>query len=489
MAAWPRPGGWRGRSPTACRSSPAMASRFFVLAFVSLAAAGALFARSSLPLLQGDEVQKILFLHAALPRLCTALLAGAALGLAGLLFQQVLRNPLAEPGTLGIFAGARLALGLATLGAPGLLAWGQGAIALAGAAAAVGLVLLLAARRGFAPLPVILAGLALGLALEAINKALLLLHYETLSDLALSQAGGLHQISFLPVLSIAPWIAALAAMAFLLRRPLRLLALEEAGARSLGLPLPLVRLAGLAIATGLAATVAATLGGIAGIGLAAPALARAGGLRRFPALMAGSALLGAGLLALTDQALLALAGPGLPAGSLTALLTAPLLLWLLRRAKGGSGRAPAAPIRVARPAGPLLLGLALALLAVLALALTLGPTADGGWSLAWTEMLEWRGPRVLAALAAGAMLAVAGLLIQRLTGNPMASPELLGLSAGAGLALLLAGLLGLPPGRGAMLGLATLGAVAVLALMLRLQRRAGPAGMLLAGLALTGLLG
>ncbi|WP_083747725.1 Fe(3+)-hydroxamate ABC transporter permease FhuB [Teichococcus deserti] len=466
-----------------------MASRFFVLLFVSLVGAGALFARGALPLLGGDELKEILFFHAALPRLCMALLAGAALGLAGLLFQQVLRNPLAEPGTLGIFAGARLALGLATLGAPGLLEWGQGSIALAGAGGAVGLVLLLAARRGFAPLPVILAGLALGLALEALNKALLLLHYEALSDLALSQAGGLGQISFLPVFSIAPWIAALAAAAFLLRRPLALLTLEDDGARSLGLPLPAVRLAGLAIATGLAATVAATLGGIAGIGLAAPALARAGGLRRFPALMAGSALLGAGLLALTDQALLALAGPGLPAGTLTTLLTAPLLLWLLRRMKGGGGRASIPASRATHPAGPLLLGLALALTAVLALALTLGPTATGGWSFELTDMLEWRGPRVLAALSAGAMLAVAGLVIQRLTGNPMASPELLGLSAGAGLALLLAGLLGLAPGRGAMIALAAAGALAVLALMLRLQRRAGPTGMLLAGLALTGLLG
>ncbi|MGG2309922.1 iron chelate uptake ABC transporter family permease subunit, partial [Salmonella enterica] len=73
----------------------------------------------------------------------------------------------------------------------------------------------------------------------------------------------------------------------------------------------------------------------------------------------------------------------------------------------------------------------LALLAVtIALALTFGRGPDG-WLFAYDIVMPWRAPRVIAALAAGAMLAMAGTLMQRLTANPMASPELLGINAGA----------------------------------------------------------
>ncbi|MCQ4159098.1 iron chelate uptake ABC transporter family permease subunit, partial [Roseomonas sp. GC11] len=293
---------------------------------------------------QGDALAGLLFWQAALPRLAMALLAGAVLGLAGAVFQQVLRNPLAEPGTLGLFAGARFALVGATLWAPGLLAFGPWPVALGGGAMAVGLVLLLARRQGFAPLAVILAGLVVTLALEAANKALLLVQFEALLELSATQAGLLAQNGWrgvarlgLPVLALLPLVA-------LLPRPLALLELGAEGARSAGLSPARLRLVGLLLAMLLAGLVTAELGALGGIGLIAPALARMAGARRPGQRLSWSALAGAGLLALTDQGLLALLGPSAPAGSLATLLGTPLLLWLVARQRAaGAAPQPAAP--------------------------------------------------------------------------------------------------------------------------------------------------
>ncbi len=87
-----------------------------------------------------------------------------------------------------------------------------------------------------------------------------------------------------------------------------------------------------------------------------------------------------------------------------------------------------------------LLGAALSLTIACVLALTLGRLADG-WHLASPEQItsvwQWRFPRMIAAGAGGAMLAVAGCLLQRMTGNPLASPEILGLSSGGALVLMI----------------------------------------------------
>nr|WP_217632667.1 iron chelate uptake ABC transporter family permease subunit [Marinobacter sp. AC-23] len=87
-----------------------------------------------------------------LPRMTIALLVGAALGLAGVLMQQVLRNPIASPTTLGVASGAQLGLLLATLFAPGLLAFGSEWVALAGGAISLLIVLSLSWHRGWRPL-------------------------------------------------------------------------------------------------------------------------------------------------------------------------------------------------------------------------------------------------------------------------------------------------------------------------------------------------
>ena len=92
------------------------------------------------------QIERLVFWYSSLPRLAISLLVGAALGLAGVILQQVLRNPIAAPTTLGLSAGAGLALTLVTLFAPGLLAFGREWVAFAGSALAAAVVLALGAH-------------------------------------------------------------------------------------------------------------------------------------------------------------------------------------------------------------------------------------------------------------------------------------------------------------------------------------------------------
>ena len=209
-----------------------------------------------------------------------------------------------------------------------------------------------------------------------------------------------------------------------------------------------------------------------------------------------SALLGALLLLGTDAlALLAnrLSGQLVPSGAAAALIGAPVLLWLARRHLAAED-----PRGLQLPRGAERFGwrsaLWVALLAVLALTVALG-LARGvdGWHLQWPSALVWslRWPRVLTAASAGAGLAISGLLLQRLLRNPLASPDILGLSAGATLAVMLALIIF----GGALLGAvaplaAFVGSLAVLAVLMLLGRRHhySPALMALLGISLGALL-
>lgn len=442
----------------------------------------------------GDMAEAV-FRHALLPRAAMALLCGAALALSGMIFQRVLRNPIASPLTLGISPGAQLALGAAMLWAPGMLAAWREAVAFGGATGALLLVAGLSWRRGLSPGAVVLAGLIVGLTASALSSALVLMNGEHLLSLLIWGAGSLAQAGWEPVLSLAARLSLAALAAMLLRRPLLLLGLDDASARSLGLSLALARVAALGVAVWLAAMVVAEVGVIGFIGIGAPALARLAGVRGMGRLMVWSAAFGAALLWLADglvQLDQGMRGELVPTGAAAAVLGAPVLLWLLPRLRT-EGLAPmaagvAAGGRVVHPW--LLLGLLVLAVPILVwLGLALGRGLEG-WSLAtgaaWTEMLPWRGPRLAAAMAAGAMLAASGALLQRVTGNPMASPEVLGLGAGAGFGLAVLLMLVAAPGRALQILATAAGAALALGLLLLIARRGGlpPGRLLLAGVSL-----
>lgn len=377
-----------------------------------------------------DDVNQMLFHYSLLPRLSVSLLAGAGLGLVGVLFQQVLRNPLAEPATLGVSAGAQLGLTIATLW---MLPGGEFTrqlAAMTGAIVVGGLVFGVAWGKRMSPVTLILAGLVLGLYCGAVNSLLALFNYDQLQGLFLWSTGALNQQDWSAVQFILPRLLVAGALAALLLRPLTLLGLDDGVARNLGLGLSMARFCALALAIVFSAMLVNAVGVIGFIGLFAPLMAKMLGARRLAHRMLLAPLLGALLLWLTDQVMIWLTQVWreVPTGAATALFGAPLLLWLLPHLRSAATPPPMnLGDKVPAERGHLPGWLALAgavLLAGLTVALMFGKNAHGWhWSLGpeLESLLPWRWPRVLSALAAGMMLAVAGTLIQKLTGNPMSS--------------------------------------------------------------------
>ncbi|MFQ2649387.1 Fe(3+)-hydroxamate ABC transporter permease FhuB [Aeromonas caviae] len=445
-----------------------------------------------------DDARQAVVHFSWLPRLAICLLAGAALGLAGTLMQQVLRNPLASPTTLGVASGAQLALMMVTLLAPSWLLIGREWIAMAGGSLAMGLVFALAWRRQLNPVVIVFAGLVINLYLAAISMGLLLFFQEELKGLLVWGSGSLAQNSWSGVGYLLPRLLLAAMLATVLVRPLAVLELDDASARSLGVSLKHLRLAGLGLAVFITACVVSVVGLIGFIGLAAPAMVRLLGVRKLAQRLLWAPILGALLLAATDLLLQTLSRfwPVLiPTGAMTALLGAPLLLWLIPRLgiKQSSPKANSSLQLARHPAPTRLVGLmVLGLAAAVIASLLFGQGMDGwGWPswLRWQAQLEWRLPRTLAAGAAGVLLALAGTLLQRVSNNPMASPELLGVSGGTFMGVIAAALL-LPALPLPMMLLGGLvGAFACLLLLVLINRRNGfqPERILLSGIAITAL--
>ncbi|MBR1241147.1 Fe(3+)-hydroxamate ABC transporter permease FhuB [Bradyrhizobium sp. AUGA SZCCT0274] len=454
-----------------------------------------------LPVLWRPEIndpQQMLVHYTVFPRIAVALLAGAALGLAGTVCQQVLRNPLAEPSTLGVLNGAYLALSVTTLWAPSLLTFGREWIALLGGFAAFLCVFGLTWRRALSPVVLVLAGLIVAYYCAVTTQALILLNHEYLIGLFIWGAGFLNQQDWNNVLFLAPRFIISFAMIAAMVRPLTLLGFDDETARNLGLGLTGARVCALGIAIALSASVVSVVGVMGFVGLSAPAIVMLSGARRFRDRLIWAPLCGALLLWLTDEMVL-LIPPGyreMPAGAATALIGAPMLLLLLPRLRATApvgNLTPSVPPRLEHPWRVILYGLVLLLLVVwIALAVGVG---SEGWS--WSglagiqEFLPWRWPRVVSALAAGATLAVAGTLLQRMTGNPMAAPEVMGISYGAAMGVLVL-LYAMPSHtRAAQIAAGAIGAFSVLGLVLLFSRRSefSPERVLLAGVAMSAAFG
>ncbi|MDN7430557.1 Fe(3+)-hydroxamate ABC transporter permease FhuB [Burkholderia sp. AU45388] len=432
--------------------------------------------------------------YAWLPRVVVSMTTGAALALAGVVFQQVLRNPLAEPLTLGVSSGASLALSATSIVAPALVAGERFAVALGGAAIAIAATLALTWRKGFAPVPVTLAGMVVSLYGGALAVLLAIVNERSLVAVFIWGAGSLVQNGWEVAAWLVPRVAGCMVAAWLLARPLALFALDDRGARQLGLSVTAVRLVALAIAVCLSALATSAVGVIGFIGLGGPALARLAGARRLRDQLAWAPCIGALLLTLADQLVQCLPGVlggRLPTGAALALLAGPLLLAMLRGVRTGGVRSAIdtydtrrrSVVRFVLPGG-------VALVLAVWVSLHFAVTIDGWqWTHAaqWPAVAFWRVPRVAASLGAGVMVGLAGTVLQRLIGNPMASPDLLGVSGGAMLGLLAVALGVGVPSAPALLGGASAGALACLAAIIAFGRRTGfaPDRMLLAGIAIS----
>ena len=429
-----------------------------------------------------------------LPRMAMALLAGGSTAAATMLMQQLMRNPLASDGTLAVSSGAQTALVAATVFAPSFLSYGTSAVAFAGAAAALGAVLWLSSRRGLQPLTVVLAGLVVSLYLGSLTGIVMLFFSEETRGVMQWGSGSLVQDSWRDTLGLLWRVAATALFTAFLIKPLTIMSLSDTQAESVGIPVKKIRLLSLAAAAFLGASVVGFVGMMGFAGLAAATLVRQMGVRTLPMRLICSFIIGALLLMLTDNSLMLLKhyrGIDLPAGAVTALIGAPLLLWLMMKTPSrpsfqtASDTAPAA-LHTSR----LLRLLPLIAIAAAVLALTVGRYDETLRLTIDPEYFVFRCPRVMLAAATGTMLALTGVMLQRLTQNPMAGPELLGISSGTAFgAMACVMLFGITSGSGWFWLVGVISALASLGLLMLFNRKNGlaPEKVLLTGMAIAAL--
>ncbi|MFT4067711.1 Fe(3+)-hydroxamate ABC transporter permease FhuB [Paraburkholderia sp.] len=434
-----------------------------------------------------------------LPRVAVALLCGAALGLAGTLAQQVLRNPLAEPMTLGVLPGAYLAVSAAAIWAPALLDMQKELVALAGGGVAMLAVFLLASSQRMSSLAVILAGMVVNLLCGAISMAIAWTHYEILHGVMIWGGGALDQSGW----GTCTWLALRLGLALLpvwwLRHPLAAFSAGDSTVHSLGIGVQHLRLVALLVTVALAACVVASVGVIGFVGLAAPVIARLAGARRIGQRLVCAPLLGALLLWATDEVIQTISYSGflsghlIPTGTVTSLLGVPLLIALLPRLRAipdvESADAVHMPKHLSRwyiPFGTFMV------LGTFGTSLLVTRSLHG-WRIQTYSpaglLVAWWLPHTVAVMTAGALLGLSGTLFQRMTANPMASPDLLGVSSGGALGMAVALFAAKQIFPMALLAGCLGGAFVTLMALLWMGRRTGfaPERMLLVGIALSAL--
>lgn len=445
----------------------------------------------------GDIQDAVVVTSARLPRMLAGLSVGIALGVAGATLQSICRNPLASPDTLAVNAGAYLALTLVAAFGVSLPLLSSAGVAFVGGLAAAALVLTLGGGGGRSTIRLVLGGSVLALALAALTSALLLVFSQETTGLFAWGAGSLGQSGPSGVTTMAGPIAVSVVLVLALGGRFDLLQLGDEPARLLGVGVLRVRVSAVLLAVLLAASAVTLAGPIGFVGLCAPAIVRwAGrgvrGLHRNRPFLLASGLVGV-IVTLSADIIVrmffgALDGVEVPTGVVTTLIGASALVIMAR----GARHEPTAEFDSAHrlPVGhrypAIVLAAAAVLLAVLATAglllgdrlLLLGDVTNwlqGIANPAITFTLDARWPRLLAACAVGAALAVSGALVQTVTRNPLADPGILGVSSGAALGAVLT--LVAVPGAGTLgvLSGAVLGALASGLLVLGLGASGGMA--------------
>lgn len=265
-----------------------------------------------------------------LPRLLLALLVGAALAVAGVLVQGIVRNPLASPDILGVNHAASLASVGALLLLPSLPVIALPLLAFAGGMA--GLILLRILANTSQPMKLALTGVALSACWASLTDYLMLSHPQDVNSALLWLTGSLWGRDWSFVKIAAPLLIFFLPLSLRFCRDLDLLALGDARAATLGVSVPRIRIQALLLAVAMTSTGVAVCGPISFIGLVVPHMVRSitGGRHRW--LLPVSAMTGALLLVVADLLARIIHPPlELPAGVLTAIIGAPWFVWLLVR--------------------------------------------------------------------------------------------------------------------------------------------------------------
>ncbi|SAL39832.1 Fe(3+)-hydroxamate ABC transporter permease FhuB [Caballeronia telluris] len=443
------------------------------------------------------------------PRIVAALVAGGCLAVAGALFQAMTRNPLASPDLLGITGGAQLGL-VAAMIAPSLVGVASVPLLFVCGLGAAGCVAAAAGGWRATPLRLVLAGSVCMLLFSAITTLLLAFFEQTVVGASLWASGSLYQPGAAGLKTALGWVAVPLVALPCVIRPLDPLALGDDAAAAAGVRVDATRLAAMAVAVGFASVAVSIAGPLSYVGLIAPNLlrqVRGAKASKLGALVPLAALAGGALVLATDSAVLALdLDSTLSTGVAIAFIGTPLMLAMIRSGAAWSGvlhagqeRAPAAGgTRIVRALAALPWpALAMILLAAGGALVAAGASLGATWigPGRWLAMLDHRDdvarmlfdlrvPRLLCALLAGALLAASGVLMQTIVRNPLAGPEVLGVTQGAGLATLVV-LMIWPLAGHSMLAVAALaggGATLVLTLLFNRRHQYAPLAVALTGI-------
>ena len=283
--------------------------------------------------LGGDPqgTQEMVIWNIRLPRNLVGALVGADLAVSGAILQAVMKNPLADPGIVGVSSGAGLAGVIMLIFFPEMSLL-LTPVAFCGAMAAAAAVYALAWKNGIRPSRIILAGVAVSAFLGSGISALLVFYSDRVQGALLWMVGGLSARSWPQAESLFPYTVLALLLAFGGAKALNILGLGDETARSLGLPVEKVRIAMTAVGALLAAGAVSVAGLISFVGLVVPHIVRLliGSDHRY--LIPGSAVLGAGIMVFCDTLGRVLFAPvEIPAGIIMAFLGAPFFLYLLRR--------------------------------------------------------------------------------------------------------------------------------------------------------------
>lgn len=292
-----------------------------------------------------SQMERVVLIDIRLPRLAMGVLVGAALAVSGAVMQGLFRNPLADPGIVGVGAGAGLGAILAIVLGVLMPVWaidltGNHLTAFAAFLGGWGSTILLyrvSTRHGRTSVAtMLLAGIALGALAGALSGILVYIADDRqLRDLTFWGLGSLAGASWAKALAAGPMILLAIGAALMLGRGLNGLAMGEATAAHIGIDVQ--RLKSIAILSVAAATGAAVAvsGGIGFVGIVVPHLLRLASGPDHRTLLPNAALLGATLLILADViARVVIAPAELPIGIVTAVLGAPVFLWILLKRRG-----------------------------------------------------------------------------------------------------------------------------------------------------------
>ena len=284
-----------------------------------------------------ESTIKVIIVNLRLPRLLLAILIGASLSASGALLQSVMRNPLADPGTIGVSAGAGTAATTILLLCPSLTN-SVPLFAFGGAALACALIYTMAWKGGIDPVRIILSGVAINTVLSAYNSLLQLLYSDSLQGVLAFMNGSLSGRSWSQVRILAVYAGIGLVLSFMCIKSANTLQLGDEMAKSLGVNVNASRLFLSAVSAFLAAATVSVAGMIGFVGLVVPHIARLLVGSDYKAMLPTSMLLGAVVLLAADTVGRTIVpGMEIPVGIVMSVTGGPFFLYMLRKKGKVSG--------------------------------------------------------------------------------------------------------------------------------------------------------